>query len=75
MLLGVAAPAARADLMIIGLDEKVTFDAEGNRAFVAPGKESIVVVDIANREAPRIVATFPRARTAGTGSATAAWPC
>ena len=58
-LLGVAAPAVRADLMIIGLDEKVTFDAEGNRAFVAPGKDSIVVVDIANREAPRIVATFP----------------
>jgi DNA-binding beta-propeller fold protein YncE len=59
VLLGVAAPAVRADLMIIGLDEKVTFDAEGNRAFVAPGKDSIVVVDIANREPPRIVATFP----------------
>jgi hypothetical protein len=26
VLLGVAAPAVRADLMIIGLDEKVTFD-------------------------------------------------
>lgn len=59
MLLGVAAPAARADLMIVGIDEKVTFDAEGNRAFVAPGKDAIVVVDITNREAPRIVATFP----------------
>ena len=58
-LLGPAAPAARADLMIIGLDEKVTFDAEGNRAFTPPGKDAIVVVDIANREAPRIVATFP----------------
>jgi DNA-binding beta-propeller fold protein YncE len=59
VLLGATAPAARADLMIIGLDEKVTFDGEGNRAFVAPGKDAIVVVDIANREAPRIVATFP----------------
>jgi DNA-binding beta-propeller fold protein YncE len=59
VLLGPAAPAARADLMIIGLDEKVTFDAEGNRAFTPPGKDAIVVVDIANREAPRIVATFP----------------
>ena len=57
--LGATAPAARADLMIIGLDEKVTFDGEGNRAFVAPGKDAIVVVDITNREAPRIVATFP----------------
>jgi DNA-binding beta-propeller fold protein YncE len=58
-LLGGAAPAARADLMIIGIDEKITFDAEGSRAAVAPGKDAIVVVDIANREAPRIVATFP----------------
>ena len=58
-LTGPLASSARADLMIIGNDEKVTFDAEGNRAFVAPGKDSIVVVDIANREAPRIVATFP----------------
>jgi DNA-binding beta-propeller fold protein YncE len=58
-LLGALTSPARADLMIIGNDEKVTFDAEGNRAFVAPGKDSILVVDIANREAPRIVATFP----------------
>jgi DNA-binding beta-propeller fold protein YncE len=58
-LLGGAAPAVRADLMIIGIDEKVTFDAEGNRAFVAPGKDTIVVVDIANRSASRIVASFP----------------
>jgi DNA-binding beta-propeller fold protein YncE len=59
VLLGPAASAARADLMIIGIDEKVTFDAEGNRAFTPPGKDAIVVVDITNREAPRIVATFP----------------
>ncbi len=50
---------AHADLMIVGNDEKVTFDAEGNRAFVAPGKDTIVVVDLANRETPRIVASFP----------------
>jgi len=50
---------ARADLIIIGNDEKVTFDAEGNRAFVVPGKDTILIVDIANREAPRIVASFP----------------
>jgi DNA-binding beta-propeller fold protein YncE len=49
---------AHADLMIVGNDEKVTFDAEGNRAFVAPGKDTIVVVDLANRETPRIVASF-----------------
>ena len=50
---------ARADLMVIGNDQKVAWDAEGNRSFVAPGKDTIVIVDVAAREAPRIVATFP----------------
>ena len=52
-------PAALADLMIIGNDEKVVFDAEGNRSFVAPGKDTISVVDITNREAPKIIVSFP----------------
>ncbi len=52
-------PTARGDLMIVGNDEKVVFDAEGNRSFVAPGKDTILVVDIANREAPKILASFP----------------
>ncbi len=50
---------ALADLMIIGNDEKVVFDAEGNRSFVAPGKDTISVVDITNREAPKILVSFP----------------
>ena len=50
---------AFADLMIIGNDEKVVFDAEGNRSFVAPGKDTISVVDITNREAPKILISFP----------------
>ena len=50
---------ALADLMIIGNDEKVVFDAEGNRSFVAPGKDTISVVDITNREAPKILISFP----------------
>jgi WD40 repeat protein len=50
---------AIADLMIVGNDEKVVFDAEGNRAFVAPGKDTISVVDITNREAPKILISFP----------------
>jgi len=55
---GLVAPAA-ADLMVIGNDQKVVWDAEGNRSFVAPGKDTIVVVDLASRESPRIVASFP----------------
>jgi len=58
-LSGALGAPARADLMIVGNDEKVAFDAEGNRAFVAPGKDTIVIVDLTNREAPRIVASFP----------------
>ena len=50
---------ALADLMIIGNDEKVVFDAEGNGSFVAPGKDTISVVDITDREAPKILISFP----------------
>jgi len=50
---------ALADLMIIGNDDKVVFDAEGNRSFVAPGKDTISVVDITDREAPKILISFP----------------
>jgi len=48
-----------ADLMIIGNDEKVVFDAEGTRKFVAPGKDTISIVDITDREAPKILISFP----------------
>ena len=58
-LSGCLVSPARADLMIVGNDQKVVFDAEGNRSFVAPGKDTIVIVDVAARETPRIVATFP----------------
>jgi hypothetical protein len=34
---------ALADLMIIGNDEKVVFDAEGKRSVAAPGKDTISV--------------------------------
>jgi hypothetical protein len=52
-------PPALADLMIVGNDEKVVFDAEGNRSFVAPGKDTISIVDVTSREAPKIVVSFP----------------
>ncbi len=63
LLLVVAPPAfpplAGADMMVIGNDQKVVWDAEGNRQFVEPGKDIISIVDISNREAPAIVANFP----------------
>ncbi|PYP29639.1 MAG: hypothetical protein DMD49_12780 [Gemmatimonadetes bacterium] len=45
--------------MVVGNDEKVVFDAEGNRTFVAPGKDTISIVDITDREAPKILVSFP----------------
>ncbi len=57
--LAASPPAALADLMVIGNDEKVVFDAEGNRTFVAPGKDTISIVDITDREAPKILVSFP----------------
>src|SRR5437870_26342 len=58
-LIATGAAVADAELMIVGNDQKVVFDAEGNRQFVAPGKDTISVVDITDREAPKIVASFP----------------
>lgn len=64
LLVGTAAlaacpSAALADLMIIGNDEKVVWDAEGNRSFVAPGKDTVSIVDITDREAPKILVSVP----------------
>ncbi len=50
---------ATADLMIIGNDEKIVFDADGNRSVAAPGKDTISVVDITDREAPKILISVP----------------
>jgi DNA-binding beta-propeller fold protein YncE len=52
-------PGPRSSLMIVGNDQKVVFDAQGVRSFVAPGNDSISIVDISSPESPRIVASFP----------------
>ncbi len=62
-LLAACPLAAQADLMVIGNDEKVVFDADGNRKFVAPGKDTISIVDITDREAPKILISFPLMNT------------
>lgn len=50
---------AQAQLMIIGNDEKVTFDDAGKIVFMAPGTDTVSIVDIGNRESPRIIANLP----------------
>jgi DNA-binding beta-propeller fold protein YncE len=52
-----ATPHAR-PLMIVGLDEKVGFD-DGRPVLSLPGKDQVLVVDLANPEEPKIVASLP----------------
>ena len=51
--------AAHAQLMIIGIDEKVAWDKTGKQLRRPPGKDSVAIVDISNPEAPKIVANLP----------------
>jgi DNA-binding beta-propeller fold protein YncE len=58
VLLGMA-PASGAPFMIVGNDEKVTWDDEGKLVLSLPGRDSIVILDLAEPENPKVVATLP----------------
>src|SRR5947209_12211946 len=45
--------------MIVGNDEKVWWDDDGKTILSAPGKDSVLIVDLANPEDPKIVANLP----------------
>ena len=45
--------------MIVGADEKVLWDGDGKPIMSLPGKDSVMIVDLANPESPKIVATLP----------------
>ncbi|GAC1337516.1 MAG: hypothetical protein NVSMB26_24700 [Beijerinckiaceae bacterium] len=49
--------------MIIGNDEKIVWDDEGKPVMSPPGKDSVVIVDLAKPEEPKIVATLPLENT------------
>src|ERR1700761_4506001 len=51
--------AHAAPFMIVGIDEKVTWDDEGKTILASPGKDQVLIVDLANPESPKIVATLP----------------
>lgn len=46
-------------LMIVGLDEKLLWDDNGKPILAAPGKDQVLIVDLASPESPRIVASLP----------------
>ena len=54
-----AIPVYAAPFMIVGNDEKPGTDAQGKPAANPTGKDTVLIVDLAKPEAPKIVATLP----------------
>src|ERR1700720_1021277 len=52
-------PALAAPYMIVGNDEKPGTDAPGRPIVNPTGKDTILIVDIAKPEEPKVVATLP----------------
>jgi DNA-binding beta-propeller fold protein YncE len=48
---------------VIGDDNKIHWDDAGKAVFTEPGKDEVVIVDIKNRESPKIVASLPLMNT------------
>src|SRR4051794_8236038 len=61
LAIGLGILNARAEpFMIVGNDEKVTWDDEGKLIVVSPaGRDNVLIVDLANPEDPKIVANLP----------------
>jgi DNA-binding beta-propeller fold protein YncE len=52
--------AGKRELMVVGNDQKVTWDESGKVVFSAPGKDTVSIVDIGTDPlSPRIVANLP----------------
>src|SRR5499427_10673956 len=59
----VPAGPTRAQLLITGNDEKVSFDENGKAVRHAAGKDTVSIIDIAEPTKPRIVANLPLMNT------------
>jgi DNA-binding beta-propeller fold protein YncE len=55
--------AAHSQFLIIGDDNKLSWDDTGKRVLTEPGKDEVVIVDIKDPEAPKIVASLPLMNT------------
>jgi DNA-binding beta-propeller fold protein YncE len=53
----------RPEYIIAGNDEKVRWDDAGKVVLGAPGKDTVSIIDISNREAPRVVVNLPLMNT------------
>lgn len=57
---GMQQSSGKRELMIVGNDDKVSWDAAGKTVFLPPGKDTISVIDIGTDPlAPRILANLP----------------
>jgi DNA-binding beta-propeller fold protein YncE len=45
--------------MIVGLDEKNLWDADGKPVLAAAGKDSVLILDLANPESPKTIVSLP----------------
>ncbi len=52
-------PAYAKPFMIVGIDEKVSWDDGGKTILSPPGKDQVLIVDLAKPESPEIVASLP----------------
>src|SRR3954451_20580308 len=52
-------PAQAAPLLIVGNDEKVTWDQDGKLVLSPPGHDTVVIFDLADPENPKALATLP----------------
>jgi DNA-binding beta-propeller fold protein YncE len=57
--LAIAGPAPAAPFLIVGNDEKLLWDNDGKPVVSPAGKDSVVILDLANPENPKIVANLP----------------
>jgi len=57
---GMQQSGGKRELMIVGNDEKVSWDAAGKQVLLPPGKDTVLVIDIGTDPlAPRILANLP----------------
>src|SRR5436305_1260797 len=57
--LGCLTSAQAKPFMIVGLDEKTSWDADGKVVLSPAGKDQVLIVDLADPENPKIVASLP----------------
>jgi DNA-binding beta-propeller fold protein YncE len=51
--------AQAAPLLIVGNDEKLLWDGNGKPVLSPAGKDSVLIIDLANPESPKIIANLP----------------